>query len=70
MCRKPCSECPWTKNDQHSKNWPNYVKSLDSINKIKDGEHACHMITKDVWGYESEINEDNICLGSKLNSKK
>jgi hypothetical protein len=28
------------------------------------------MINKDVWGLNTEINEKNICIGSKLYSKK
>ena len=32
--------------------------------------HSCHMINKDVWGLNTEINDKNICIGSKLYSKK
>jgi len=28
------------------------------------------MINKDVWGSKIEINEKNVCIGSKLYSKK
>jgi len=68
-CRKPCKECPWTKENPHSKAWPSYVKSIESIGQIKDKKHGCHMITKDTWGYDGEINSENVCIGSKLNSK-
>lgn len=69
-CRKPCRECPWIKNNPHSKKWPGYVDAIEKIGQIKDKQHACHMITKDTWGYESEINKDNICIGAKLKFKK
>lgn len=60
--RKSCKECPWTTTSKHSEVWPNYVESMTSIGKI-DGNHSCHMITTDVWGYKSEINESNVCVG-------
>jgi len=69
-CRKPCKECPWTKENAHSKKFPSYVKSIEKIGKIKDKKHGCHMITKDIWGYKSEINDENVCVGAKLNTKK
>jgi hypothetical protein len=69
-CRNPCKECPWTKDNPHSKKFPSYVKSIESIGKIKDNEHACHMITKDIWGYSDDINDNNVCIGAKLNNKK
>jgi hypothetical protein len=28
------------------------------------------MISNDVWGIKTEINKDNICIGSKLYNKK
>jgi hypothetical protein len=39
---------------------------MQSIGKIEN--HSCHMINKDVWGYKTNINEKNVCIGS-LNFK-
>jgi hypothetical protein len=64
MCRKPCKECPWTKENRHSKDWPEYVKKMESIGKLKNKKHACHMITQDTWGYKESITENNVCIGS------
>ena len=36
---------------------------MESIGQI-NGEHACHMITQDTWGYNTEINDKNVCVGS------
>jgi hypothetical protein len=68
-CRKPCKQCPWTNSNPHSKKFPSYVKSIENIGKIQDKKHGCHMITKDIWGYESKINNKNICVGAKLSFK-
>jgi hypothetical protein len=65
--RKSCKECPWTKNNPHSKSWPSYVDKIEKIGKIKNKKHACHMITSDTWGYKTEINEKNACIGSLKN---
>lgn len=69
-CRKPCKECPWTKDNPHSKSWPKFVEKMESIGKIKNKEHACHMITSDTWGYKGEINDKNVCIGAKLRRDK
>ena len=69
-CRKPCKECPWINKNQHSEKFPSYVESIEKIGKIKNKEHGCHMITKDIWGYHEDINEKNVCIGAKLNIKK
>ncbi len=61
-CRKPCKECPWNLNNQHSEKFRTYLDKMKSIGKDK---HACHMITDDVWGYKSEISKKNICVGSQ-----
>ena len=68
MCRKPCSECPWINKNQHSLKFRTYAEKLKSVASIEN--HSCHMINKDVWGSKTEINEKNICIGSKLYSKK
>lgn len=68
MCRKPCSECPWTNQNPHSLKFRQYVEKIRSVNEKEN--HSCHMINKDVWGSKTEINEKNVCIGSKLYSKK
>ena len=65
MCRKPCKECPWTTTGLHSDKWPGYVKAVESTGKIKDRQHACHMITSDVWGYNEDITQNNVCIGAQ-----
>ena len=37
-----------------------------SLGKVEN--HSCHMINKDVWGYKTEIDSRNVCIGS-LNFK-
>lgn len=68
--RKPCKECPWTKNNPHSKAWPGYVNSMEKTGQIENKKHACHMITSDTWGYKNPINEENLCVGAKNFVKK
>lgn len=63
MKRKECKECPYINTNNHSVEWSKYVGKMESIGKI-DGRHACHMITHDTWGYESEITDRNVCMGS------
>jgi len=65
-CRNPCKECPWIKSGKHNESWPKYVSQMKNIGKIKKNEHGCHMITSDIWGYGTSIDENNICIGSKL----
>lgn len=62
MCKKPCKECPWTNSNSYSLKFRTYVDKMSTINKNK---HACHMITKDIWGYKEDINDKNICQGYK-----
>jgi len=68
MCRKPCKECPWTNNNQYSLKFRQYAETIKLVNGTEN--HSCHMINKDVWGLKTEINEKNVCIGSKLYSKK
>lgn len=69
MCRKPCPECPWKNDNQHSINFRKYSDKMKSIGKIEN--HSCHMISKDVWGYKIKIDSKNICIGSlNFKSKK
>ena len=68
MCRKPCSECPWTNNNPYSLKLRQNATKVKSVSGIEN--HSCHMINKDVWGLNTNINEKNICIGSKLYSKK
>jgi hypothetical protein len=63
-CRQPCKECPWRNKNQHSLKFRNYVEKMKSIGKITN--HKCHMISNDVWGYKSDINNSNKCVGSKF----
>lgn len=65
-CKKPCKECPWNNENQHSLKFRTYVEKMRSLGKIDN--HKCHMISSDVWGYQSEINNKNVCVGS-LNFK-
>lgn len=62
--RKACKQCPWITTSKHSQSWPGYVSSMESIGQISGKRHACHMITTDTWGYESPIDESNVCVGS------
>ena len=68
-CRTPCKECPWTKDNPHSISWPDYVNKMESIGQIQSKKHACHMITKDTWGYDNPIDNNNVCIGSQLNKQ-
>jgi hypothetical protein len=36
---------------------------MRSLRKIET--HKCHMISNDIWGYKSEIDQKNVCIGSK-----
>jgi hypothetical protein len=68
MCRKPCKECPFIRENPHSLKFRQYVEKVRSVSGKEN--HSCHMINKDVWGSKTEINEINVCVGSKLYSKK
>jgi hypothetical protein len=65
--RKQCKECPWRNENQHSLKFRDYAKKMNSVGKIQNSEHACHMITSDVWGFKSEINQKNVCIGACKN---
>lgn len=65
-CRKPCKECPWKVENQHNLKFRKYVDKMKSIGK---NNHACHMINNDIWGGKSEINTNNICIGSINNNR-
>ncbi len=68
MCRKPCKECPFIRDNPHSLKFRQYTEKVRSVSGKEN--HSCHMINKDVWGSKNEINERNVCIGSKLYSKK
>lgn len=68
MCKKPCKECPWVNTNEHSIKFRTYVDKMISIGKIED--HKCHMVSNDVWGYETPVDEKNICAGSLERQKK
>jgi hypothetical protein len=65
--RKQCKECPWKNENQHSLKFRDYAKKMNSVGKIQNSEHACHMIKSDVWGFKSEINQKNVCIGACKN---
>lgn len=62
--RNSCKECPWKNKDNHSKSWIEYANKMTEIGQIESSMHSCHMITKDVWGFNSEISSNNVCIGS------
>ncbi len=66
--RKPCKECPWTNNNPYSLKFRQYAEKVRSVSGKES--HSCHMINKDVWGSKTEIDEKNVCTGSKLCLKK
>jgi len=66
--RKICKECPWITNIPT--NWPDCVTKMESIGKIENKKHACHMITTDNWGYNELITDKNLCIGAKNFVKK
>ena len=68
MCRNPCKECPWTNQNPYSLKFRQYVDKVRAVSGIEN--HSCHMINKDVWGSKTVIDEKNVCIGSKLYSKK
>jgi len=63
-CRKPCKECPWKNNNSHSLKFRTYVDKMRSLGKIEN--HKCHMISSDVWGYNTIISDKNVCIGSNF----
>lgn len=63
-CRKPCKECPWRKENSNQHNLK-FRKGVDKMKSIGKNKHACHMINSDIWGYNSQINNDNVCIGQK-----
>ena len=62
-CKKPCKECPWSNDNQHSIKFRTYADKMRKLGRIEN--HKCHMISSDVWGYHSEINSNNVCQGHK-----
>jgi len=60
--RNSCKECPWKNDNQHSLKFQTYVEKMRKLGKIEN--HSCHMINKDVWGYKTNIDEKNVCVGS------
>ena len=65
--RNNCKECPWKNKNEHSLKFRTYAKKMKSSNGIEN--HICHMINKDVWGYNNDINDKNDCIGSKQSNK-
>lgn len=64
--RKCCNECPWKRKDKHSLQ---FRERSVIMNGIGVNQHACHMISTDIWGLNVEINDKNICLGQKKINK-
>ena len=69
MSRDKCKECPWREenNNTHSIKFRTYVDKMKTIGK---DNHSCHMINRDICGGNSEINEKNVCIGSKQRREK
>lgn len=65
--RQICRECPWKNKNSYSLKFITYVDKMQKIGKIE--VHKCHMLSNDVWGYKTEINSKNICIGSKQRIK-
>lgn len=66
-CRKPCKSCPWINDTQHNLKFRTYV---DKFEKLGKPNHKCHSIDSDIWSIKSEVNDKNICIGSKQRNKK
>lgn len=66
-CRKPCKSCPWINDTQHNLKFRTYV---DKFEKLGKPNHKCHSIDSDIWSIKSEVNDKNICIGSKQRTKK
>ena len=64
-CSRPCRECPWVNTNRHSIKFRKYFEKMRSLGKIEN--HKCHMVSNDVWNYEEDLTDKNICRGSKLN---
>ena len=56
--RKNCKECPWQNENQHSLKFRTYVEKMQSMGKIES--HKCHMISSDVWGYHSNVEDKKL----------
>jgi hypothetical protein len=68
MCKKPCKECPWTKDSEYErKGWQEYIKGNVEIGKLSSHIHKCHMQTDKTFS-DNLLEEpiDNVCVGSKL----
>jgi hypothetical protein len=66
MCRKECKECPWINDNKHSLKFREYSKKMKEEGFIENS-HKCHMIDSDVWGFDSNVNSSNSCIGSLKN---
>jgi hypothetical protein len=60
--RRNCKECPWKNDNPHSLKFREYSEKMNK-------KHACHMIEKDVWGLKTNIDQNNICIGTLNNNK-
>lgn len=65
MQKESCINCPYFKDNPHSKKWPNYVDKMEASGLIQDKRHVCHS-KGNVWG---KITEENVCIGSLKRNK-
>lgn len=61
--RKCCKECPWRDENSNLHNLK-FRKSIEKMKSIGRKNHACHMIQSDIWGLNSKVTPDNVCIGS------
>lgn len=59
---RPCSECPWTNDNNHNKKFREWSEKMNKLGK----KQACHMKTNDLWGIKTEVDSKNDCVGRKL----
>lgn len=66
MCKKPCKECPWNKDNKLYK-WTEYIKEKVEAGELSSHIHRCHMITNETFS-DNLLEEptDNVCVGSKI----
>lgn len=61
LCRKPCKSCPWTNENQHNLK---FRKGSNKFINLGKPNHKCHVLDSDIWGSKSNIDKNNICIGS------
>jgi len=58
MCKKPCSECPWTIRNK-------FNDMIIEHSKKYDKAHNCHMIPQEKRGPLWDVKEETKCVGRK-----